>query len=425
MRVACKRGTATFVVVPLLLAVVSCSGSGLAINTSRAVRSVSPLSSPSPARISAAAGRSSTSAVAAPTGALRGKFQVLSIEFPTPATGYVAMGGFPSDRDRLYDWFERGADHGRSWMPLSLGKGDAAPASAAHVAWIDARQAWASVVSYATHAPVSTLYFTTDAARTWHVEREPFWIADIAVSHGSSWLVATSLACHKAVCPDTIYTADRVGGPLTRLPVQPSIAEGISDLVRVSTDTAAAVLRSHDSFRLRTTADAGRSWQNRPLPCGPRPIDVRAMASPDGTLYLTCTGASGSTCESCGPVTIFRSTDLGTSWTRSAAQGTGGGLCCVASLTPASAREVWLLQTMPDGSGALLRSVDDGDTFARVLDVSKTGYLGPLAAHDDTVWVVADRTTRNGSVFSVYRSTDDGKTWQISRLPTPRGMPSR
>lgn len=422
---AWSRLTATSVVVLILMSVVSCSGSPSATSVSRPVRSASSLSGSPRPRSSPATRFSSTSGGAARTGALNGKFKVLGIEFPTLSTGYVTVGGFPSDGDRLYDWFERSVDGGRNWTPVSFGKGDAAPASGAHLAWVDARQAWSSVVSYATHAPVSTLYFTTDAARTWQVEREPFWIADIAVSRGSSWLVAASLSCRTAVCPDTIYTAERVGGPLTRLPAQPSTTEEISDLVRVSPDAALAVLSSHASFRLVTTADGGRSWQNRPLPCSSRAFDVEAMASPGGTLFLICTGPSGSTCESCGPVTIFRSHDLAVSWTRSAARVTQGRLCCVAALTPVSAHKVWLLQTLLDGSGALLHSTNGANTFSRVLDMSKTGYLGPLAAHGNTVWVVADRTTREGSVFVVYRSTDDGKSWQTSPLPTPPGLPSR
>lgn len=426
MRVTWSRGPASAVVVVLLLAVASCSGSPSTLSASQPVRSVSPWTGTSPPHLSAATGPSSSSAVVSPVSdALNGKFKALGIQFPTPATGYVTVGGFPGDGDHLYDWFERSVDGGRSWTPLSLGQGDAAPASGAHLAWVGARQAWSSVLSYATHAPVSTLYFTTDAARTWQVDPEPFWIADIVVSHSSSWLVATTPTCRKPVCPDTIDTAERVGGPLTRLPAQPSTTAEISDLSRLGEDSAAAVLHNRDSFRLATTADAGRSWQKRPLPCGPRPVDVQTATSPDGMLYLACTGASGSTCESCGPVTIFRSHDLAATWTRAAARGTRGALCCVADLTPASAGQVWMLQTLPDGSGTLLRSTNRGDTFTRVLDARKTGYLSTLTAHDDTAWVVADKTTRSGNVFVVYRSSDDGKDWHISPLPTPPGMPRR
>jgi photosystem II stability/assembly factor-like uncharacterized protein len=359
------------------------------------------------------------------TRALNGKFKITGLQFSSPTTGYVTAGGFPGDGNTLYDWIEHSTDAGRTWTPLPAGKGDAAPASGAQLVWVDANEAWSSVVSYATHSPVPMLYFTTDAAQTWQVEREPFWIDDIAVSHGSSWLATTSPQCQASLCADTIYTADRVGGPLTRLPAQPSTTEAISALVRITPDAAAAVLQRRGTYGLVTTADAGRTWHNRALPCGRHPFGVQPVAAPDGTLYLTCTGPSLSMCMSCGRVTIFRSNDIGASWTRAAARGAGRDLCCVASLTPTSGRQVWLLQELPDGSGALFHSTDRANTFTRVLNARRTGYLGPLAARDDAVWVVADKPTARGYVFVVYRSVDGGKTWQVSPLPPPSNLPQR
>jgi photosystem II stability/assembly factor-like uncharacterized protein len=413
------------VVVLSALSAVSCSGSPPARSVSSPLRSVAPHagSSSRPPSIAPTTHRPSTTSAtrsSEPSGALNGKFSVTGIWFPTPTTGYVDVGGYPGDGNGLYAWIEHTTDGGRTWAPLAEGEGDAAPASGAHIAWVNARDGWSSVVSYATHSPVATLYFTTDAGRTWQVEREPFWIADIAVSHGSSWLATTSLRCAH-ICPETIYTANRVGGPLTRLPAQPSTTKEISALVRLSPDTAVAMLHGRDTSRFVSTTDAGRTWGSRALPCSAHQFDVAVTAGPDGTLYLTCTAPSRNMCASCGLVRMFESDDLGASWTRSPARGAGRYLCCVADLTPTSAREVWLLQTNPVGSGALLRSTDHAHTFTRVLN----GYLGPLAAYRDTAWVIADEPTRGGHVFVVHHTDDGGKTWQTSPLPTPPDIPTR
>lgn len=401
------------------IALLSCGLSAVSCTSSPAGHSASP---PASAR-NTTPGAAGSTGRPGPADVLNGKFKVTGMQFPTATTGYVAVGGFPGDGNRLYDWIERTTDGGRTWTSRAVARGDAAPASGAQV-WVNANQAWSSVVSYATHSPVATLYFTTDAGRTWQVEREPFWITDIAVSGGSSWLVAASVSCRAARCPETIYATDHTGGPLARLPAQPPDADEISDLIRVNRNSAVAVLRNRQTIRLATTADAGRSWQPRALPCGRGAFTVQPAASPDGTLYLACTGPSGSTCMSCGPVTIYRSGDLGATWTHEAARGTGRRLCCVTALTATSARQVWLLQVLPDGSGALWRSTDYASTFTRVLDASDTGYLDLLAARNQSVWVIANRPSTRGSAFLVYRSADGAKTWSISQLPVPPGLPS-
>jgi hypothetical protein len=79
---------------------------------------------------------------------------------------------------------------------------------------------------------------------------------------------------------------------------------------------------------------------------------------------------------------------------------------------------------MPDGSGTLWRSTDGAHTFTRVLKTTDTGYLGSLVAHNDTVWVIANKPSRAGDVFVVYRSADGRKTWTITASPRPADLPT-
>lgn len=361
----------------------------------------------------------------APVGrGLRGKFSVSSLDFVTGKTGYVTVNGYPGDRNTLYSWFERTTDGGRTWSPTPATRGESSPSSGT-TAWVTARDGWSSTVSYATHLPVPALHFTTDAATTWQVEREPFWVSDIAVVDGSSWLIGSAPRCATPVCPDTIYSAARVGGPLIPLPAQPSATANIHALVRTAADKALAVLHGHDGYSVVATTNAGRSWRGRPLPCGAHTVTVAVAAAHDGTVYLSCTGQSKGMCESCGPVTVFRSYDLGNSWLKVPARGTGSVLCCVESLVPTTSSDLWLLQDFPVGPGSVWHSSNNGRTFIRVFGNQNRGpYLDLLTAHARSAWVIANHVTRAGAVFKVSRTIDSGKTWQTVMLPLPAGLPS-
>jgi photosystem II stability/assembly factor-like uncharacterized protein len=127
-------------------------------------------------------------------------------------------------------------------------------------------------------------------------------------------------------------------------------------------------------------------------------------------------------CESCGPATIYRSSDLGATWTNTPARGTGTFSCCVSALVGAAPESVWALQAFPVGPGRVWHSANDGGSFTPVLGkrAAQGPYFDLLAAHGRTAVVIANES---GAAFAVDRTTDDGKTWRRTTLPLTANLP--
>jgi hypothetical protein len=80
------------------------------------------------------------------------------------------------------------------------------------MAFVSAQQGWG-------YGP--DLFFSRDGGATWRAERTPFPLrGPVAVAGTSTWVAG--YGCMRGDCPATVYTTDRVGGALRRLPDQPA-----------------------------------------------------------------------------------------------------------------------------------------------------------------------------------------------------------
>jgi photosystem II stability/assembly factor-like uncharacterized protein len=191
------------------------------------------------------------------------------------------------------------------------------------------------------------------------------------------------------------------------------------------------------AYTLSYSADAGRRWTHRPLPCAPENATVYGggpnilAAEGPRTVLLSCqTPGSGT------PSVLYRSTDQGRSWVRltphfaSYSQATAKSIGYDnTSLDPVGPTVIWAVAVTNQqmGTGTIYRSTNGGRTWRSVLHADprhsdKMITIDALTATSPTTaWV----TTGNpGLSPSILHTTNGGTTWSTVRLPTPSG-PSR
>ena len=151
--------------------------------------------------------------------------------------------------------------------------------------------------------------------------------------------------------------------------------------------------------------DAGEGWRRLGagvlLGTGVRCLAVSPAFAGDG---LVLVGSDS---------TILRSSDGGTSWDTAALEQVSGDICAIV-FSPASLEDqaVWACTT----SHRLLRSLDRGRTWT-ALETPFAGQqmtslaLAPGSAGEPTVLVSTSAPGRRGTVFRLWRSTDDGQRW--------------
>jgi photosystem II stability/assembly factor-like uncharacterized protein len=178
--------------------------------------------------------------------------------------------------------------------------------------------------------------------------------------------------------------------------------------------------------RLITTADEGRSWQPRRLPC--RTGDTFDVTGVHPTaLYLMCISPPLSMCSSCGARVLYRSSENGADWTRVTPSPAPayGPTTPAQFVQPVGGSRIWAVNTTQIGTGTVLQSLDGGRTWHRVLG-TPTHPLpieSFLAATAQRAWLVKLTTTRaHGIGFTIYRTTDGGRHWSSSVLPIPQTL---
>ncbi|QNP71339.1 RICIN domain-containing protein [Streptomyces roseirectus] len=158
--------------------------------------------------------------------------------------------------------------------------------------------------------------------------------------------------------------------------------------VALSADGSAIVWTESGQAPYRST-DRGTTWsRSAGLPAN---SEVVADRSTSGTFYSLSNG------------TLYASTDAGATFTPRATNLPGGRL----SVTPGAAGDLWL----SGGSGGLLHSTDAGRTFTKVSTVQSASALGfgkpAPGSSQQTLYVIATVNNTPG----VYRSTDRAATW--------------
>jgi photosystem II stability/assembly factor-like uncharacterized protein len=273
------------------------------------------------------------------------------------------------------------------------------------------------------------LYWTSDGGVTWHDEL-PGASAVVSVLHRSAWIVVARCV-GTADCPETIYSTPGPGDPLTRLASQPPGSLSVATLLHPALSTAFALLaHPRGGLSFEATTDGGRHWTGRPLPClAGADFSTMLSAAGPGALWLTCQRPSGLMDEHSGLAEIYRSADGGRSWALVTAPGTHltDGLHDLSSLRAVSDSDAWAIESDQSGLGRLMRTTDGGRHWALVLDgTAKTPFSidGLATRSDGTAWVSVHTYPQDGrQQLEVYRTADGGRTWQVSTLPVPKGLP--
>ncbi len=294
---------------------------------------------------------------------LVGKFSANPIVFSSLDIGVVSVSGFVRSSTVVSSWQERTTDGGRHWRAGPVRHtGDGrypTPVVSTQVGSV-----FTSSADGWAYGP--SLFFTTDGGVSWHAEtRRPLSVGSVAVARTSTWVAVNRCRYN---CPSRLYQASHVGGPLTLLPGQPTRDELIDDLHRPSAATAWAVIEdNHGRQQLTTTTDAGRSWQLRRVPCTAADTFQVSGIRPYGR--ATNRGRLGAG--------VVRSTNGGRSWHQ-------------------------VLTSAPDRELAIESFVADGTRHA---------WLVSMTSSD-----------RHGIGFTVYSTSNGGRTWTSSNLPIPKSL---
>jgi hypothetical protein len=355
---------------------------------------------------------------------LVGKFTANSILFASRDVGLVTITGFVGDSAVVSSWQERTTDGGRRWKAgpvahTSDGRYPApTPSTQSGLAFVSASTGWAYQPS---------LFYTRNGGLTWApAPGRPAAVGPVATQGSTTWV--TGYPCRSFDCAPKILQTDRVGGALLPLPSQPVSSGPITTLLRPTPSiawTLSEVGRGHQ--QLSITVDAGHSWHQVRGPC--EPSDTMSVAGNQASgLYVQCVARSQSMCGVCVTPVLYRAVDNGASWARRTVTPTPPYSSTTASLfvQPVAASTMWAVNQPPAGSSTVLRSIDGGRDWSRVLQGPPAR---PLAIHTllatDALhaWaVVMTDSKANGIEFEVYRTSNGGRSWNKAALPIPTNL---
>lgn len=361
-----------------------------------------------------------TASSSAPARPLVGKFTASAIAF-AGQLGVVTIAGFVGDSSELSSWQERTTDGGRTWAagPVTHTTDgrypEPAPTTQIGLAFASASAGWAYQPS---------LFYTRDGGSTWQAEPGPAAVGAVAVSGSSTWVVG--YPCKSYQCQPKLLQTDRVGGALVPLPSQPVRTGDISALLRPTASSAWLLTADPRPQQLLSTADAGRTWHEVRMPCGPNDMIGISGNSASG-VYVECVAPSQSMCGSCGAHVLYRATRDG-NLTRITPLPTPPYTFTTPTnfVEPVDASTVWAVNQPPAASSSVLRSVDGGRAWHAVLTGTNASPLAVeafTATDRSHAWAVSMTSGKNGAIgFAVHGTSDAGRTWATSPLPFPTSL---
>jgi photosystem II stability/assembly factor-like uncharacterized protein len=284
------------------------------------------------------------------------------------------------------------------------------------------------------------LFVTHDAGTIWGAVPVSGSVLSVEALGYSVWLV-------ESVCPSGMATPS--GCPLRLLQssdggrswaaasvpaaaaVNPGaggeMVQGQTTLVRLGVDSAYLLTNpsgpngtTNDVAPLWFTADGGRSWSARQIPCAMSAMSVVLSAAPDGTLLAVCAGEPGAGSQEKSAV---RSTNGGVTWTTElSCPVPGGGVLpatCgspepdfgyLGSLDAVTGDQAYMV----GGRSSLLVTEDAGAQWLVVQP--------PIGGTDDGTWqviffsdldgVVLGVDGNNDEATTIWHTTDGGITWR-------------
>jgi photosystem II stability/assembly factor-like uncharacterized protein len=337
----------------------------------------------------------------------------------------LAMGGFAfRGKEPFSTWMERSSNGGRTWQPTGWVPHNSTVASAQDsLDFVDRRDGWAFGPG---------LWWTTDGGKSWHSQHvDPAVDADhlVAVGH-SAWLDLRR--CRARRCTDRIESIAQPGAALRPIGGHPA-GGTVDDLVRPTTTVAYAVTAEfrpgarRPGWTLSASGDSGQHWATRSLPCSTENEGQPTLAASTPThLWLICQQEIGMMDDSS---TVYRSSDGGRTWALKSATLDANAARIVQSLSsliPTSDRDAWATSSNNQAQVYVLRTTDGGRHFSVVFGDERATDLGGFTVLSTTAAIVSGfQLTDAGRREVIYRTHDAGRTWRLSTLRAPRGVPTR
>ncbi|HUU43253.1 MAG TPA: hypothetical protein VMX57_05705, partial [Planctomycetota bacterium] len=224
---------------------------------------------------------------------------------------------------------------------------------------------------------------------------------------------------------NTVYAISYGGGALRvsadkgktwRVVDGPWRGDSLRELTFDRTNPALALLSGRKG--LYRSTDEGQTW---------KPVD----GSPGGVIALLVdqtSPAARRVCFAAGADAVYRSDDGGLTWQKK----TDGlpftdlrGFC--GGSDPKTNRVVvYCILPTKGGRGGVYRSTDRGETWESAMGegINKGNdqftFIAQAETHPDIVYVTDQGTGDGRNSYTVYRTTDAGKTWRFSYMSDPR-----
>jgi hypothetical protein len=261
----------------------------------------------------------------------------------------------------------------------------------------------------------------------WREELSSWLVTAVAGANGRLWLVAQRCALDRR-CRSQVLTSEQSLRHFHRPTREPGGPPSILRLV-VTGDIAAVVRQPwRDGEHLWVTTDEGRSWVRHSLPCADADSAGPPLGAAAGTLWVTCLTGRGDPSPCCGLMSTYRSTDDGRSWVRMTRPGAGVYDLVVDAMTATAA---WGQTSTSDGKTSIYLTRDGGAHWSRPRapwerspQKVSVSYLTFAAQSPTTASMLVQSINDAGTTFTVYRTTDRGRTWTPTSLPVAPNLPT-
>lgn len=369
----------------------------------------------------------------APKGGMRGLVFIEGAAFASASDGLISMqqclgyqNGDPTAHTSCRDWIAATPDGGASWRFARQDEYVFNPRFTEADGWAEGLKAQSD-----TGGGFARFFVTHDGGRSWSVAPSTASALgpgqDVSVGGGEVWAVGSDCS-DSALCPVTILHAPVTGSGLQATATQPVAGSWTNVEVVAAGPQTAYVVNPDHAQQTFVTHDDGRSWQRIESPCPATPSDFSRLAS---------SGSAGSVWDSCQPrhgaTTLRRSVDGGRGWQVLPAHFANGF-----RLEPVSAQIAWGVTA----GGAVVRTTDGGFAWSTVWSAARsqpaaltsqppklvaaasaTPMLTVQSASSASVVMIVTRGLVSGQArftnLVVYRTTDDGATWNPRVVPLP------
>jgi photosystem II stability/assembly factor-like uncharacterized protein len=279
------------------------------------------------------------------------------------------------------------------------------------------------------------LFVTHDDGRTWAAVPGARDVLDVVPVGSSVWMVEAYCASSSSLrCPLRLMVSSDGGRAWSSLGTAPSVsgnllsgqgANGQTWLDRVSRSVAylvgspripVASSNGHlDPVPLWYTANAGRSWVARSIPCGPGALSVELTVAPGGELFAGCASQPGAGSQA---KEILASSDGGLHWDMVSGCdpfATGPQPCegqdalvtgYLSGLAAMSSKTLLLVE----GRGPLLESSDGGAHWSAPVPYNGGGGMSEAVVLDPMDAIVLGLNGETQAPM-LWRTSDGGARW--------------